>query len=85
MKNCKIFVEQKTTVNTNEEVENGAMTHGMKKTYFTSTTKHKQNRTCYLLNYKIKDFPYLINKSSNSLWVGTLKWCTSKLEIYSLR
>ena len=28
----------KTIVYTNEEVENGAMKHDMKKTYFTSTT-----------------------------------------------
>ena len=28
----------KTTVYTNEEVENGAMKHDMKKVYFTSTT-----------------------------------------------
>ena len=29
---------RKTTVYTNEEVENGAMKHDMKKAYFTSTT-----------------------------------------------
>ena len=29
---------RKTTVHTNEEVENGAMKHDMKKAYFTSTT-----------------------------------------------
>ena len=29
---------RKTTVHTNEEVENGAMKHDMKKAYFNSTT-----------------------------------------------
>ena len=38
LNNNKIFVEQNTTVNTNEEVENVAVEHDMKKAYFTSTT-----------------------------------------------
>ena len=45
---------KKTTVYTNEEVENGAMKYDMKNAYFTSTTSHQQNRllyhTCYLVN-----------------------------------
>ena len=32
------ILNRKTTVYTNEEVENGAMKHDMKKAYFTSTT-----------------------------------------------
>ena len=59
---------RKTTVNTNEEVENGAMKHGMKKAYFAFTTCSKiVCHTYYFLDYKIKDFPYHINKNSNSL------------------
>ena len=38
LNDSKIFVEQKTTVNTNEEKESGAMKHGMKKAYFASNT-----------------------------------------------
>ena len=37
LNNNKIL-NRKTTVYTNEEVENGAMKHDMKKAYFTSTT-----------------------------------------------
>ena len=32
------ILNRKATVYTNEEVENGAMKHDMKKAYFTSTT-----------------------------------------------
>ena len=32
------MLNRKTTVYTNEEVENGAIKHDMKKAYFTSTT-----------------------------------------------
>ena len=32
------ILNRKTTVYTNEEVENGAMKHDMKKAYFNSTT-----------------------------------------------
>ena len=32
------ILNRKTTVYTNEEVENGAMKHDMKKAYFTSTS-----------------------------------------------
>ena len=37
MNNNKML-NRKTTVYTNEEVENGAIKHDMKKAYFTSTT-----------------------------------------------
>ena len=67
LNNNKIL-NRKTTAYTNEEVENGTMKHDMKK-YFTSLTSHQQDRllyhTCYLLNYKIKDFPYHRNRNSN--------------------
>ena len=44
---------RKTTVNTNEEIENGAMKHGMKKAYFSSTTYHQQDRLSYLVSSKL--------------------------------
>ena len=42
LNNNKIL-NRKTTVYTNEEVENGAMKHDMKTAYFTFTTSHQQN------------------------------------------
>ena len=81
------MLNRKTTVDTNEEVENGAMKHGMKKVYFTSTTLHRQNSLVdnYLLKYKLKDFPFPKNRNFNWLWGETLKGYASKLEIYSVR
>ena len=80
---------EKTTINTNEEVENGTMKLDMKKAYLITATSYQQSRllyqTCYLLNYKIKGFPYHISMKSNLLWGETLKGYTSKLEIYFVR
>ena len=58
LNNNKIL-NRKRTVYTNKEIENVAMKHDMKKAYFTSTTYNISKivyHTCYLLNYKIKDF-----------------------------
>ena len=65
---------RKTTVYTNEEVENDAIKHDMKKAYFTSTTSHQQNRLLYhtLPSSKLKDF-YYINRHSKRLCGETLK------------
>ena len=43
----------------------------MKKAYLITATSYQQSRllyqTCYLLNYKIKGFPYHISMNSNLL------------------
>ena len=66
---------RKTTVSANEEVENGAMKHDMKKSilYLHYLTLTKSFTLLYLLSSKLQDFPYHINRHSKGLCGETLK------------
>ena len=60
---------RKTTVYTNEEVENGAMKHDMKSIlYLHYLTSTKSFTLSYLLSSKLQDFPYHINRHSKGLF-----------------
>ena len=64
----------KTTVYTNEEVENGAMKHDMKSIlYLHYLTSTKSFTLSYLLSSKLQDFPYHINRNSKGLCRETWK------------